>query len=272
MPTARSARSSPFTSPSHVAVRVSVALLVGLMTLGHVLVIVTMRGGQILYIHPVVPLLSLAAGAAIQRCGSELLTTADPGAHTLSRRYLALITTALLVMTTIGWKASSMLYSARDHKNYSLLPHSRVMEMSSLQNMKVASDIASMIREDSMEKDTVFGQATISALVGLLADRKVAGQLADLDPRWVKLGMMEREEVATTIETDGVTYFITPRWFWVKDPYFNRYLRQCYSKPRVFPRYEGSGIPDLLVFKHTAQRPCIPDLLETISPGVGIGS
>ena len=55
--------------------------------------------------------------------------------------------------------------------------------------------------------------------------------------------------------SDGIEFFITPRWFYYKDPYFKKYLDQCFDSPRIFPRLPDSGIPPILVYQRRVDLP-----------------
>lgn len=80
--------------------------------------------------------------------------------------------------------------------------------------------------------------------------RRMAGELADLAPRWFHTGATSRREVVERIEADGVDVFVSPRWFYLRDRFFRRYLAACYTKPRIYDRLAGSGLPRIFVFRH----------------------
>jgi hypothetical protein len=86
----------------------------------------------------------------------------------------------------------------------------------------------------------------------LRSHRRIAGELADLAPRWIRMGLVERHEIVNTIESDKVGVFITPKLFFLNDRFFRSYLARCYQKPQRFPRAtgQGHGIPDIYVFPH----------------------
>ena len=139
--------------------------------------------------------------------------------------------------------------------------------MARLSEPSVAERIASDLREDSSDQDMplagpIFGHATIATLVALKGGRRVAAELADLDPRWFKTGALAAGDVIRAIEEDDVAYYVAPNWFYLKDKTFKAYLRACYDEPRIYPREEGSGIPRMFVFAHLEERPCLPADIE----------
>ncbi|MFO8070227.1 MAG: hypothetical protein R6V85_00010 [Polyangia bacterium] len=94
--------------------------------------------------------------------------------------------------------------------------------------------------------------------MALESGRRVSAELADFAPRWLEQGQVSRESLIARIEADRVALFVTPNWFWTKDPGFSAYLERCYRQPVVFPRKQGSGIPRMLVFEHVdTPRPCL---------------
>jgi hypothetical protein len=101
---------------------------------------------------------------------------------------------------------------------------------------------------------TIFGDPTIVTFLALFTDRRVSGELADLNPSWIEAGAIKPAAVVSRIERDHVAAVVTPPWGLVQDPYFKSYLFACYQKPRpFFPPQSGPGeglFPFLLVFTH----------------------
>jgi hypothetical protein len=150
-----------------------------------------------------------------------------------------------------------------DERHYSFWPHVRHRQLARFQQLDVARRVAT----DSMlpKEGTIFGDPTIVSAVALQSGLRVSGELADLNPSWIKAGVIGREEVVSRIERDHVAAVITPPWFLVQDPYFRSYLATCYQPPKVFsPPKSGPGewLPDIVVFPHIhSPSPCqVPSL------------
>ncbi len=211
----------------------------------HVGAVALMSGGLVLYLFPALPLLALLAGDGAARIARAI-------ARGPSRALAAGAALAVLAASVGGPWAAWARYERRDSHGYPALPHARHLAMAHLQKLSVAEPIARLVKSESGPTETVFGFPTIAAEVAREAHRRVAGELADLAPRWLQLGTVTRKSVVSAIEADGVRFFVTPRWFYFRDPYFKSYLAKCYEAPRVFPRTraDGAGIPDLLVYRH----------------------
>jgi hypothetical protein len=217
-----------------------------------------MGGGLILYVHPAFPLLALLSGAGVQHLAEHL--NRQKGKTALLS--VAIIGSILIVVTVTAWHVSSFRFSKRDQQEYSIFPHVRYFQMARLQRPIVADKISSYIEMASDYKSKIFGHPTITTLVALKSERHIACEFADLDPAWIKMGIISRESIVECIEKDNVQFYISPAWFLIIDPYFKKYLQQCYKPPIIFPREPGSGIPRIFVFKHLeGPTPCIPDVL-----------
>jgi hypothetical protein len=124
--------------------------------------------------------------------------------------------------------------------------------MARLQKLDVANDVVAQL--SALPKNSsLFGFPTIVSAVALAGGWRVAGELADLAPRWIEQGTISREHITSSIEQDGVAAVVTPPWMLVKDPYFKAYLASCYDKPTTLRRRvgrPGQGIPDILIYRH----------------------
>ena len=230
-------------------------LLPGIVAV-HLTVVVAMVGGQILYVQPAVPLLAIAAGRAL----AIIVVALRAGdANDAKRRLAAGLLVVLAALTVAGWSGASATFALRDKRDYSLLPHRRRLEMRRVSQPVVAEKLAAAVHAADDAEGTIFGHPTIATLVALHSGRRIAAELADLDPRWFFTGVMSREDVIDRIERDHVELFITPAWFFQSDPHFAAYLRRCYDEPTIFPRADGSGIPKILLYRRRAiPRPCAP--------------
>ena len=213
-----------------------------------------MSQAKFLYLVPVFPLICLLAGV-----GADALVSRLPGARVVPLGLAAL--GALLAVTAGGWRWAQSRREAVDSRAYSFLPHRRSLQMARVQRLHVAEAIARDLAGALPEDASIFGQPSVTSAVATAGARRIAGELADLDERWIAEGRLSWAEVVQRIEGGGVQAVITPRWTLVRDPTFAGYLGRCYQAPRVYPRAargsEGDGLPDVLVFARRAlPRPC----------------
>ena len=219
-------------------------LALAMLASAHLAVVALMRGGLILYVFPALPLLALLAGDGLVRaacwCAGAPLRRSLP----LAAALLGLTLGALLV--------TQRRYQQRDQLDYPLLPHARQLAMARLQRLTVAESITAAIGPELLPQQTLFGFPTITAAVAVKAGRRISGELADLAPRWLQQGTVDRREVVALAERDRVAFFLTPRGFYEHDPFFRAYLAQCYEAPRLFARAlgDGRGVPPIDVFRH----------------------
>jgi hypothetical protein len=162
------------------------------------------------------------------------------------------------MLTGAGWAAARSRREALDERKYSFWPHVLHRQLARFQRLDVAKQVA---RDSVLPKiGTIFGDPTIVSAVALHSGLRVAGELADLDSRWLEAGAVSREEIVSRIERDGVAAVITSPWFMAQDPYFRSYLMACYEIPKVFPPPDygpGAGLFDILVYAHTrGTSPC----------------
>ncbi len=239
--------------PAHLAVLLAVL---------HVGTVTVMNGGHILYMQPAVPLLCLAAAGAVGSLASTWRRAPRNSIGRMQRRLVLAVACSATFASAVGWMGVAGIRSERDSEKYSALPILAHRKMAELQNMVAADHIAEHLSEHSSIQDTVFGHATLVSHVATYSDRRVSAELADLAPRWFEMGVLDREDVVRSIEGDQVEYFVTPRWFYIRDSFFREYLKKCYEVPEVFPREKGPGrgIPDLLLFRRSGvPRPCVPE-------------
>ncbi len=221
--------------------RVALAAMVSL----HVAVVALMKGGLVLYLFPAHALIALLAADGALRLVRGLRAAA-------TRSAAFGVSLAVLALSVLGFWAARGRYERRDAHPYSVIPQVRLAAMSHLQRLSVAETIARVVEADSTPEETLFGFPTLVTQVAVSAHRRVAGELADLAPRWIQLGSVTRQSVVRAIEADHVRFLVTPRWFYFNDPYFKSYLAHCFGSPRVFPRTSGEGgaIPDILLYRH----------------------
>ena len=226
------------------------ALLLAMAGL-HIASILLMQGGLSLYVGPAIPILALAAGLGAWRLARELRRR-EPG--NLAPRLAVISLLAMAATVVAGWAGAQARLEKRDKRDdYSLLPYRTHARMSRVSEPVVADSISADLAAQG--HGTLFGHATIVDLVALQTGARIAADLADIAPRWFKLGTLSRQHVVEQVEADGVTHFITPNWYYPKDPYFKVYLQRCYAAPQVYPR--ENGIPRMLVYRHQEQRPCL---------------
>ena len=221
---------------------------------GHVATVLVMTGGLPLYLYVANPLCALVGGLGLVRCVRWLVAT---------RRRLAtgLAAFALVGATWVAWWDVGRRYSASDTdgRSFSWIPYVRYPTLIWLQHMTVVGRITDDIANRLAPDDTIFGHAMVAAPVALETGHHMSAQLADLPPRSIELGLITREKIVQDIEADRVKFYITPRWKPLFDPYFQAYLRRCYTLRTIFRKThqpDGGGIPDILEFEHIERRPC----------------
>jgi len=212
----------------------------------HLTTVTAMTGGLILYAFPAVPLVSLLAGDGLVR----LVRWARSGVA-WPRRGLV-VAAALTIALAMSWHVARQRYRERDHRVYSPFPYVRQVQMSRLQRLTVTSRVAELVTPRLREGDTLSGYPTLASAVALELNRRLAGELADLAPRWMQLGLVSRESVIERIEADHVRVFVAQAGSLEANPTFKGYLARCYEPPQVIERTrgEGGGIPRVNVFVH----------------------
>lgn len=220
----------------------------------HMAVVMAMTETVFLYIVVIAPLLTLLAGIGFDATGDwwrERGRLSQARSRRASRLILAGAAVGI-VLTATGWAAARSHREALDDRKYSFWPHVLHGQLARFQQLDVAWTVA---RDSALPKaGTIFGDPTIVSAVALHSDLRVAGELADLDSRWLEAGAISHEEVVIRIERDDVAAVITSPWFMAQDPYFRSYLMACYEIPKVFPPPDsgpGSGLFDILVYLHT---------------------
>lgn len=242
--------------PASRAVRV-ILLVVG----AHVAVVLAMKEAVFLYVVVIAPLLALVAGLGFHATVAwwrQRRLFSQARARLVSRLMLA-GTAALVALTASGWAAARSHRERLDGRPFSFWPHVLHGQVARQQQL----DVALRGIGDSMlpKQGTIFGEPTITTALALNTGRRVAGELADLNPSWIEAGAVKPEEVVSRIERDGVTAVISPPWGLVQDPYVKSYLFACYEKPKPFfppPSGPGQGLPPfILVFTHIpGSMPC----------------
>jgi hypothetical protein len=240
-----------------------ILLLVG----SHVAVVVAMTEAPFLYIVVIAPLLALLAGigfdAAVAWWRQRRQLSQVQARH--ASRLMIAGTIAVVTLTAGGWSAARSHRESLDERHYSFWPHVLHGQMSRFHQL----DVARLVASESVlpSYGTIFGDPTIVSALALQSGMRVSGELADLNPSWIRTGAVSREEVVSRIERDGVAGVVTSPWFLVQDPYFRSYLAACYQKPKIlFPPENGlgAGLPDIFVFRHiqnTSSSPCqVPPL------------
>ena len=244
------------------------------LALGHLLVVFTMKAGVMLYVYPVMPLLALVAGrGAVHLSQWRSSEETKTGKKTKKRGrqkpvdapaippvVVGLLWGCILIFSLIGFRSASMFAGQGHFQRYSYWPHFRLLAQRQYTTPHVASQIAEYIgqKTDRNAQETIFGDSMIASLVALKTGRRVAANLADLDPVWLQIGALAREDIVDKIEADHATYFIIGNWHNAADTYFKDYLMHCYHPPKEFPQLPHSAVPSLFVFRHREKRPCLP--------------
>ena len=220
----------------------------------HLAVVMWMSGGLILYVFPSLPLFAWVAGVGAHRLWTRFET---PQGIWRKASWRWGCVGALGLSMLLGFGQARGMLETRDKESYSLLPHLRYLELSRLQKLSAVDDVATYARA-LPQGETVFGYPTLVSAVALASGRRVAGELADLAPRWFRTGAVKPEDVIAAIEADQVGLFVSHKHG--IDRGLEGYLSRCYEKPNVVPRVsgDGNGIPDLYVFRHKeGARPCL---------------
>ena len=230
---------------------------------GHIAVVLTMADAAFLYIVVVAPLLTLLAAIGFDATVSRWTRRGQVSQKRSRRvsRMVVAVAAAVVALTAGGWSAARSHRESLDERHYSFLPHVLHGQVSLFHRLDVAEQVAS----DLPRRGTIFGDPMIVSAVALANGMRVSGELADLNPIWIQAGMVNRDEVVSRIERDGVSAVITPPWFLVQDRYFSSYLAACYEQPKIFAPPEGGpgeGLPEILVFPHIrSDAPCrVPSL------------
>jgi hypothetical protein len=231
-----------------------------LVVSAHLAVVMAMTEAAFLYIVVITPLLTLLAGigfdaTAVWWSERRRLFQARSGS---ASRLIVTGTAVGIALTAAGWAAASSYREGLDERKYSFWPHVLHGQVSRLQQLDVAWQVA---RDSTFPRTgTIFGDPTIVSAVALHSGLRVSGELADLNPGWIEAGTVSRDEVVSRIERDGVAAVITSPWFMVQDAYFRSYLMACYEIPKIFAPPDsgpGAGLFDILVYHHTpGTSPC----------------
>ena len=250
------------------------AWVILILALSHLLVVLAMKGGVMLYVYPVIPLLALVAGRGAfhlsqWRSSEETKKSKKTkkrsrkkpvNASTIPPLVVGLLWGCIVILSLVGFKSTSMLVGQGHLQRYSFWPHFRLLAQRQYMTPHVASQIARYIgpKTDRNAHETIFGDSVIASLVALKTGRRMAANLADIDPVWFQLGILSREDILNKIEKDFVTYVIFGNWYNASDNFFKNYMINCYEPPKEFPKLPNSKIPALFVFRHRDNRPCVP--------------
>jgi hypothetical protein len=248
---------------SDVAARV-VGAAIGL----HLIAVMIMSGAQFLYVIPIFPLVCLLAGWGAEHV-IGWVAKAPAGSERLMR---AGGTAAVAVIVTLlGWRAGEKQAETAFLPVLPLDPYTRSVELVRVQKLDVLKTIARDLNGKLSPGETLFGHGPVVAQAAVEGGRRVAGELADLAPRWIEQGVVTPGFVIGKIENDAVGALVTPLWLLVQNPQFRSYLQACYQRPQRYPRPrggDGRGLPDLYVFlRKKVARPCSTPPTGAPSPG-----
>jgi hypothetical protein len=247
-----------------IAVRVLVAAVVL-----HLAVVLVMSGAQFLYVIPTFSLICLLAGAGADQI-IGWVAKAAAGDRLMRAGGAAVGSVAVMLL---GWKIAQDEQKTSFLPVLPLFPYTRSAELVHVQKLDVIKTIARDLNRKLAPGETLFGHPPVVALTALESGHRVAGELADLAPRWIEQKIVTPAFVISKIEGDGVGAVVTPLWQLVQNPQFRAYLATCYERPERYPRPaggDGRGIPDLYVFlRKKAARPCLPDNVAAAAPPTG---
>jgi hypothetical protein len=224
----------------------------------HVLVVVGMSFGFVMYLFPAVPLLAGLAGHGLAHSVGKLKLWSPSGGW---RRPSLRPTVALLVyvLFTVGglWLAATRS-DERYRGRYSLWPHQRELEKTSVAGMHPADRVADVLSHTMSRGASIFGfSPPLISYLALQTNTRIAGQLADLSIAWLVDGTVSRSSVVSKLENDQIEFFVSEaNSFYVRDPFFLAYLQRCYGEPYRMPRIEGNLMPTLYLFPHKDVHPC----------------
>lgn len=240
--------------------RSRVARLLLLVVVGHVAVVLAMTEAAFLYVVVIAPLLALLAGMGLD-ASLAWWRGHRQGSRARARRASRVLAGGLvagLALIAGGWSGARSHREKLDERPYSLWPHVLHGQVSQFHRLDVALQ---GIADPMLPKEgSLFGDPTIVSALALRSGKRVAGELADLNPNWIEAGTVRAEEVVARIQRDGVTAVVSPPWGILQQPYFKSYLFACYQRPEPFfppPSGPGQGLPLLLVFTH-GPTPCQP--------------
>lgn len=227
----------------------------GALVVGHVGAVAVMAGGLVLYLFPAVPLVALLGGDGVVR----LVAWAGSRGEGVGRawwggwvgRGLALAA-ACVGVVLLGWYGATSRYERRDRREYAVVAPLRQVQMARSQRLSMVPRLVELIGPMLREGDTLFGYPLLASAVALALDRRLAGEWADLAPRWLAMGLVSRKEVIEGIEADHVRVFLAQLGVFERDPVFREYLTRCYLAPSVIERAvgDGGGLPRVVVYRH----------------------
>jgi hypothetical protein len=224
----------------------------------HVLAVVGMNFGQVMYLFPASVLLAALAGYGLQRVLSRLKVW-SPSAGWRWPSSRSVLTLGVYVLVTVGGTWGAMqLCDEHYGGDLSFWPHRRELELSRGSSAEPAARVAQAVRRLSMAGGSLFGgPPELVSYLALESGARIAGQLADLAPQWIINGTVPRSSVISQIERDQVNSFVSLEGgFYVHDRGFQNYLLKCYADPIEFPPMPGSLMNTLFLFVHKDERPC----------------
>lgn len=218
----------------------------------HLLVVLSMKLGNVMYLGPAAPMLAALGGYAVHEVTRH------------RKRVLVGAATALWLLTTAAaWSVAERRASAAEHRDTPFLPHARLIDRARLQRWTNLDEIARTVAAESPTGATIFGTHLVAPWIALRARLRVTGDMADLAPNWLTLGIITRRELIDRLEANHVSYFVIRGGFYAQDESFRRYLTLCYDVPaaRQFEpvadrNAPGANVGRIVVLRHLAEWPC----------------
>ena len=120
-------------------------------------------------------------------------------------------------------------------------------------------EIATYIRENSSEADTIAGSSTVAPLLALASDRRLAGDEADTNTKRFRTGVLDEADYWETICRDQVRFLVsTSRSFFTPrrmkgHPVVQRWFRPV--KRFDDPQIRHGGVYPILLFERIQDQP-----------------
>ena len=126
--------------------------------------------------------------------------------------YFALIIGFLAIFTT------KFIFTFEDQKNFKMIlgiflsifilfnSFFYIIDYGSSSNINFTNDLVEFVKENSSENQTIYGSFEITPLIGILAHRKLAGNIADTNPKNIMTNTFTIGDIEKKIE--GVKFII----------------------------------------------------------------
>jgi hypothetical protein len=230
-----------------------------LVTVLHLVAVMTMNFGKIMYLFPAVPLLAALAGPGLTHVIRKLKLWAPARGWRWPSPPTAFVALLYVLIAGAGQWMAKAISDEHFHEDFSFWPHLRELELNRGADMTPANRVAEVVSQGSTPGTTLFGGSpALVSYVALAAGTRVSAELADLDTQWVIDGRVPMSSVISQIEHDGVQFFLDDEnGYFLFSKKFEKYLADCYEKdPYFFPPVPGYKMGQLILFPHKPVHPC----------------